>query len=222
MSSQTPPGPTPRFVRPPAFLLRLGLLVAGIFSMAGAFALAFIPAAKSLGTATQTFEAAVGCKGIEDYRFYDHGGVDPIAILRAAVENLVAGHVTQGGSTITQQLVKNVTGQNEETLQRKIHEACLAIAAEHKYSKNQILALYLNDIYFGHGLYGIETAAQSYFGVPASRLTLTQATLLAGIIAAPGKFDPVKHPKAAMDRRNQVLERLAKIRCVPQVGCVNP
>src|SRR5205085_2207936 len=89
-------------------------------------------------------------------------------------------------------------------------------------TKGQILDLYLNDIYFGHGLYGIDTAARSYFGVPASKLTLNQAATLAGTIAAPGAFDPVVHPKASRARRNQVLERLAQIRCVRHVGCIRP
>ena len=160
--------------------------------------------------------------GMEDFRFYQHGGIDPVAIGRAFIENILAGHITQGGSTIDQQLVKNVTGETQDTIQRKIHEACLAIAVDRKYSKNQILSLYLNDIYFGNGLYGIDTAAQSYFGVPASQLNIVQAATLAGVIAAPGAFDPIAHPNAALARRNQVLRRLAQIKCISHVGCVNP
>jgi penicillin-binding protein 1A len=167
-------------------------------------------------------EAKKAVVGMEDFRFYQHGGIDPIAIGRAFIENMLAGHITQGGSTIDQQLVKNVTGQTEDTIQRKIREACLAIAVDRKYTKNQILSLYLNDVYFGNGLYGIGTAAQSYFGVPASDLTMVQAATLAGVIAAPGTFDPVTHPTAALARRNQVLQRLADIRCVSHIGCVNP
>jgi len=167
-------------------------------------------------------EARKAVVGLEDYRFYQHGGIDPIAIGRAFIENVIAGHIEQGGSTIDQQLVKNVTGQRQDTIQRKIHEACLAIAVDRKYSKNQILSLYMNDVYFGNGLYGIDTAAQSYFGVPASQLTMVQAATLAGVIAAPGAFDPVANPQAALARRNQVLRRLAQIRCISHVGCVNP
>ena len=148
---------------------------------------------------------------IEDYRYYQHGGVDLKAILRAAVANLQAGGYVEGGSTITQQLVKNVTGHRAETFRRKLREACRAITVEQQYSKQEILELYLNDIYFGHGLYGIETAAQSYFGKHAAHLTLAQAALLAGVIAAPGRFDPIVHPHAALARRNQVLERMATI-----------
>src|SRR5207237_5326146 len=90
--------------------------------------------------------ARLAVVGMEDYRFYEHGGIDVTAIARAAAENFLAGHITQGGSTIDQQLVKNVTGQREDTIQRKIHEMCLAEAVDRKYTKGQILDLYLNDI----------------------------------------------------------------------------
>jgi membrane peptidoglycan carboxypeptidase len=153
---------------------------------------------------------------IEDYQYYQHGGVDLKAIVRALVANVRAGETVQGGSTITQQLVKNVTGQREETIQRKIEEACRAIAAEQRYTKHEILELYLNDIYFGNGLYGIETASQSYFGKHASHLTLVQAATLAGLIAAPGRFDPIDHPKSSLARRNQVLSRMAAIHWVSE------
>jgi membrane peptidoglycan carboxypeptidase len=149
--------------------------------------------------------------GIEDFRFYQHGGVDWKAVIRAAVANLKAGSTVQGASTITQQLIKNVTGNREESFQRKLTEACLAIAVEQRYTKHEILELYLNDIYFGHGLYGIETAAESYFGVHASHLTLAQSATIAGLIAAPGRFDPIDHPRSSLDRRNQVLNRMAAI-----------
>ncbi|MFN2545252.1 MAG: transglycosylase domain-containing protein [Actinomycetota bacterium] len=148
---------------------------------------------------------------IEDYQFYQHGGVDWKAIFRAALANIRAGETVQGGSTITQQLVKNVTGNREETLRRKIDEACRAIAVEQQYTKHEILELYLNDIYFGHGLYGIETAAESYYSKHASNLTLAQAATLAGLIAAPGRFDPISHPRSALARRNQVLRRMEAI-----------
>src|SRR5438876_3392206 len=189
MSTPDPSGPPPRIHPISLFAIRFALILVAVGFMAGAFALAFLPAAKSVGTATQTLVQAVGCKGtediqfprvpersqifasngalladiwldqnrdivplsgiahvarkavlgIEDYRFYQEGGIDPKAILRAAIANFRAGHVTQGGSTITQQLVKNVTGQHQETFRRKLHEMCLAIAADHHYTKAQIL-----------------------------------------------------------------------------------
>jgi membrane peptidoglycan carboxypeptidase len=146
---------------------------------------------------------------IEDDGFYEHGGINVPSVLRALVANVVAGHVTQGGSTITQQLVKNaVIEDTDQTFSRKFREAALAIRMEHRYTKDQILELYLNDVYFGNGVYGIGTASRYYFGEPASRLGLSQAALLAGLIQAPADYDPVAHPKAALRRRNTVLDRM--------------
>ncbi|HEX9123094.1 MAG TPA: transglycosylase domain-containing protein, partial [Actinomycetota bacterium] len=154
---------------------------------------------------------------IEDHGFYEHGPINVPSVFRAILANLIAGEVTQGGSTITQQLVKNAVIQNTaQTFARKFQEAALAIRMEQTYPKDKILALYLNDVYFGNGAWGIGTAAETYFGKPASELTLPQAALLAGLIQAPGDFDPVIHPDAALARRNEVLDRLAELGWVPQ------
>ena len=149
---------------------------------------------------------------IEDDSFYEHGALNFPSLMRAAVTNLIAGDIEQGGSTLTQQLVKNVLIDSpEQTFARKFQEAALAIRVERKYSKNHILELYLNEAYFGNGAYGIETAAETYFHTTAKELTLAQAALLAGVIGAPGAYDPIAHPDAAMDRRNLVLERMAEL-----------
>ncbi|HZD78634.1 MAG TPA: transglycosylase domain-containing protein [Actinomycetota bacterium] len=154
---------------------------------------------------------------IEDDGFYQHGALNVPSVFRALLANLIAGRITQGGSTITQQLVKNAVIQDtEQTFARKFQEAALAIRLEQKYSKDQILALYLNEVYFGNGAWGIGTAAETYFGKPASALNLPQAALLAGLIQAPGDYDPVKHPQAALRRRNEVLTRLGALGWVPQ------
>ncbi len=146
---------------------------------------------------------------IEDDAFYEHGGVNVSSIVRAFVANTAAGEVTQGGSTITQQLVKNAIIQDtEQTLARKFREAAVAIRVERRYTKDQILELYLNDVYFGNDVYGIGTAARYYFDEPASKLTLPQAALLAGLIQSPADYDPVAHPDEAVDRRDEVIRRM--------------
>jgi penicillin-binding protein 1A len=149
---------------------------------------------------------------IEDAQFYQHGPLDWTSLIRALLTNAATGEVVQGGSTITQQLVKNaVTGDTSPTFERKFQELALAIRVEQRYSKDQILALYLNDIYFGNGVYGIGTAADFYFHVPASRLKVTQGAMLAGLIRAPSYYDPIAHPVKARKRRNTVLDRLAEL-----------
>lgn len=154
---------------------------------------------------------------IEDAQFYQHGPLDWTALVRAMLTNTASGDVVQGGSTITQQLVKNaVTGDTSPTFQRKFQELALAIRVERRYSKDQILDLYLNDVYLGNGVYGIGTAADFYFGVPASRLKLAQSALLAGLIRSPSYYDPIAHPVKARIRRNVVLDRLAELGWVPQ------
>jgi penicillin-binding protein 1A len=142
---------------------------------------------------------------IEDKDFYHHGAISASSIFRAAYANVVSGKIEQGGSTITQQFVKNVFTGDERTLSRKVHEAVLAVKLEHQYSKSQILEKYLNTVYFGHGAYGAQAAAETYFGIPASKLTVLQSALLAGMVAAPGAFDPVANRKESTDRRNEVL-----------------
>jgi len=145
---------------------------------------------------------------IEDRRFYQHGGIDPEGILRALVADVSAGHIVQGGSTITQELVRNLYLSREQTLQRKVVEACLAIKLAGAWSKDRILTAYLNDVYYGNHAYGIEAAAETYFSVPASRLTLEQAALLAGLPQAPSYYDPLHNPAGALNRRDEVLQAL--------------
>jgi len=145
---------------------------------------------------------------IEDRRFYQHGGIDPIGILRALVADVSAGHIVEGGSTITQELVRNLYLSREQTLQRKVVEACLAIKLARAWPKNRILTAYLNDVFYGNHAYGIEAAAETYFSVPASRLTLEQAALLAGLPQAPSYYDPLHNPAAALERRDEVLHAL--------------
>jgi penicillin-binding protein 1A len=154
---------------------------------------------------------------IEDDGFYTHGAINVPSVFRAMVANLIAGRITQGGSTISQQLVKNaVIGSDDQTFARKFQEAALAIRMEQTYSKDQILEMYLNEVYFGNGVYGIGTASQYYFREPVSKLSLAQSALLAGLIAAPEDYNPVTHPKVAMARRDQVLDRLGLLGWVSQ------
>ncbi|HEV3403348.1 MAG TPA: transglycosylase domain-containing protein [Gaiellaceae bacterium] len=147
---------------------------------------------------------------IEDRRFYQHGGVDFHAIARAALTDLEHGRIVEGGSTITQQLVRNLyIGSDRRTFSRKIKEACLAMKLGGKLSKNQILADYLNEIGYGNHASGIEAAAQTYFASHARGLTLAQAALLAGLPQAPTLYDPFRFPRVAILRRNEVLRAMA-------------
>lgn len=148
---------------------------------------------------------------IEDQRFYDHRGLDVRALLRAAYIDATTGEVVEGGSTITQQLVKNVYVGDEVSLARKAREAYLAWQLEHRLTKEQILTKYLNTVYFGNGAYGIRAAAETYFDVQPLDLTLEQAALLAGSIAAPVDYDPVTHPVRAKGRRRHVLRRMLEL-----------
>lgn len=145
---------------------------------------------------------------IEDRRFRYHFGIDPIGLVRAAYTNFRYGHVIQGGSTITQQLAKNLFLKPDRTLKRKIQEAILAIWLETKYSKNEILSAYLNRVYFGSGAYGIDAAAHVYFDKPADRLTLEEAAMLAGLLKAPTRLAPDNNPDKAMARMNMVLDAM--------------
>jgi penicillin-binding protein 1A len=146
----------------------------------------------------------------EDRRFYSHTGVDVRGIARAAVRNAESGETSEGGSTITQQLVKNTLVTPERTYQRKVREAALAMGLERTLTKDQILERYLNTVYFGEGAYGAGAAARVYFGHPATKLTLAEAALLAGLIRSPSRADPVKHPQAAVERRAQVLRAMVE------------
>jgi penicillin-binding protein 1A len=146
---------------------------------------------------------------IEDRRFYQHGGIDIEGIGRAFWRDVRAGRVVEGGSTITQQLVRNLyIRKNERTLQRKLTEACLAIKLNRNRSKDWILAEYLNTVYYGNHAYGVEAAAQTYFSRSARKLTLMQAALLAGLTQAPSVYDPFQYPARAIERRNRVLQAL--------------
>ena len=162
----------------------------------------------------------------EDQGFYEHSGIDPLGVMRAAWNDLIAHEVVQGGSTITMQLVKNVyaghyetdrkTGQTTyvvppRTFTQKVREALLAMKLERTYSKDEILAKYLNTIYFGHGAYGVEAAAQAYWGIHASELNMIRSATLAGLISSPSLFDPIDHPIDAEIRRNYVLDRMAAL-----------
>jgi penicillin-binding protein 1A len=150
---------------------------------------------------------------IEDERFYRHRGVDVRAVLRALRANTRAGQVAEGGSTITQQYVKKVILQDDsQTVSRKVEEASMALQLERQYSKERILELYLNAIYFGNGAYGIEAAARQYFGKSVPELTLAEGALLAGLIQRPSATDPYKAPDEALARRNVVLERMRRNR----------
>lgn len=147
---------------------------------------------------------------IEDRRFYSHWGVDPIGIARALTRNLTGRGGMQGGSTLTQQLAKNLFLTQERTLSRKMQEAILALWLEHKYSKDQILELYLNRVYFGSGAYGVEAAAQRYFGHGAAQVTLAEAAVLAGLMKAPSKLAPDRNPEGATERAAQVVTAMAQ------------
>jgi len=145
---------------------------------------------------------------IEDRRFYLHWGVDPIGLARALAANLMEGEVTQGGSTITQQLAKNLYLKSDRTIERKVQEMLLAIWLEHKYTKDQILEMYLNRVYFGSGAYGVEAASHRYFNKSARDVTLSEAALLAGLLKAPSRLSPARDPQAAEERAQVVLSAM--------------
>ncbi len=146
---------------------------------------------------------------IEDRRFYEHSGLDYRGMLRALVANLRAGHVVQGGSTITQQVARSFLHSSEQTMQRKIREAILARRLEARYEKNQILALYLNQIFLGHQSYGVAAAARRYFNKQVSELDLAEMATLAGIVQAPSRYSPLLAPDLTRARRDQVLAAMA-------------
>jgi penicillin-binding protein 1A len=148
---------------------------------------------------------------IEDHAFFEHGALDVRAIVRASIANALAGEVVQGGSTISQQLVKDVVTGDEVTWQRKITEAIDAVRLENTSTKRQILATYLNEVYLGHAAYGFGAAAEYYFAERVDRLSLAQSALLAGMIRAPTSYDPLSHPVHARSRRNAVLRRMHEL-----------
>ncbi|MCX7970676.1 MAG: transglycosylase domain-containing protein [Negativicutes bacterium] len=146
---------------------------------------------------------------IEDRRFWQHWGVDPEATVRAALVNLQAGQVVQGGSTIDQQLVKNVWLNDQPTFDRKLTEAVFAVIIDWRLNKQDIMAYYLNTVYFGSNAYGIAAASHTYFGKPPQALTLAEAALLAGIPNAPSLLSPYVNPRAARNRQRIVLDAMA-------------
>ncbi|MHC2000194.1 transglycosylase domain-containing protein [Methylobacterium sp. CM6241] len=148
---------------------------------------------------------------IEDRRFYSHFGVDPVGIARAVAQNVTRRGVSQGGSTLTQQLAKNLFLTPERSASRKIQEAILALWLEHRYTKDEILELYLNRVYFGAGAYGIEAAAQRYFGKPAKAVTLAEAAMLGGLVQAPSRLAPNRNLPAAQARAAQVLAAMEEL-----------
>ncbi|MBN6887683.1 penicillin-binding protein 2A [Cytobacillus horneckiae] len=147
---------------------------------------------------------------IEDHRFYEHNGVDYKGIGRALVRNIKAGQIVEGGSTITQQLTKNALLTSEKTYERKIEEIFLSREIERKYSKNEILQMYLNQIYFGEGAYGIKRAAQKYYAKDVEELTLSESALLAGLIKAPSSINPYQDEEKALQRKDVVLNQMKK------------
>src|SRR5260370_5414796 len=146
---------------------------------------------------------------IEDRRLYSHYGVDPLGIVRALAMNLVHRGVSQGGSTLTQQLAKNLFLTQERTITRKLQQFVLAFWLERKFSQQQILELYLNRVYFGAGAYGVESAAQRYFGKSARQVTLAEAALLAGLVKSPSRLAPTRNPDGAERRPQLVLVAMA-------------
>jgi penicillin-binding protein 1A len=153
---------------------------------------------------------------IEDRRFYSHYGIDPVGILRAAVANLLHRGVSQGGSTLTQQLAKNLFLTQERTMQRKLQEVELALWLERKHSKTELLELYLNRVYFGSGAYGVEAAAQRYFGKSAKHVTLPEAAMLAGLVKSPSRLAPNRNPEGAEKRAQTVLAAMAEAKFITE------
>src|SRR5258706_3605357 len=153
----------------------------------------------------------------EDARFYDHKGIDWRGILRAAVRDITSGSAKEGASSITQQLARNSLPLGGRTLSRKVLEAMVALRIERQFTKQQILELYVNRIYFGNGCYGVETASQAYFGKSASKLNLPEAALLAGLIRSPNRLSPLKNPEGAKIQRNAVFDRMVALKKLSSV-----
>src|SRR5881628_1391878 len=148
----------------------------------------------------------------EDTRFYEHRGIDWRGVLRALGRDVLSGSAKEGASSITQQLARNSLPLGGRTLSRKLLEAMVALRIEREFTKQQILELYINRIYFGAGCYGVETASQAYFGKNASKLNLSEAALLAGLIRSPNRFSPLKNPEGAVAQRDAVLNRMVELK----------
>ena len=153
----------------------------------------------------------------EDGRFYQHHGIDFLGLVRSVLDNLQYRCLCEGGSTLTEQLAKQVyLGGSDASVARKLASIVLAVEIERRYDKAQILELYLNTAYYGHGAYGVGAAAQSYWRRPAAALDLAQAAMIAGLPQAPSSYDPLNHPDAARVRRHEVLQRLVESGSISQ------
>lgn len=160
----------------------------------------------------------------EDNRFYEHSGIRPVSIMRAGIVDIFHRGARQGGSTITQQLARNLFLTKEKTVVRKIKEAILALRLERIYTKDQLLEMYLNTIYMGHGAYGIDSAAKSYFAKSPGQLTITESAVLAGLVAAPETYSPFRNPDRSKTRRDYVLRRMLDLDWISRSdyqACVN-
>jgi len=172
----------------------------------------FVPLAQIPRTLTEAIVA------VEDSRFYSHFGVDPMGIARAIYQNFRHGRIVEGGSTITQQLAKVLFLTPDKSLDRKLKEALLALQLERRYSKDRLLEMYLNQVYFGHGAYGVEAAARTYFGKSVTEISLAEAALLAGLPRAPTVYSPFNHPDVARRRRAHVLNRMREVGAIKPAG----
>ena len=148
----------------------------------------------------------------EDTRFFEHGGIDWRGVARALYRDVLSGSIKEGASSITQQLARNSLPLGGRTISRKLLEAMVALRIERELTKEQILELYVNRIYFGSGCYGVETASQTYFGKPAAKIDLSESALLAGLIRSPNRFSPLKNPEGARVQRDTVLNRLQELK----------
>jgi len=158
---------------------------------------------------------------VEDAKFYQHGGYDFLGIIRAALKNLTAGHVRQGGSTITQQLARNSFALKQKTFRRKLLEIFLARRIEEHFGKQKIMELYLNRIYFGGGLYGAEAAARGYFGKSAREMSLAECATLAGLIKSPNRLSPWTDRAASLEARNYALDRMRDLAFISRERCAS-
>ena len=168
----------------------------------------------SLSEISETFTDAV--IAVEDSRFYKHGGIDLVSFVRAMVTNIRSKELAQGGSTISQQFAKNLLFSHEQSISRKAGEFFATYNIEKEYSKDEILELYLNIIYYGDGYYNIYDASMGYFGVEPKDMTAYQATLLAGIPNAPSVYAPTKNPELAHKRQDKVLERMVETKVLTE------
>src|SRR5471032_1664781 len=148
----------------------------------------------------------------EDTRFYEHGGIDWRGVARALYRDITTGSAKEGASSITQQLARNSLPLGGRTLSRKLLEAMVALRIERDFTKQQIIELYINRIYFGSGCYGVQTASMAYFGKDAAKLNLSEAAVLAGLIRSPNRFSPLKNPEGAALQRNTVLDRMLDLK----------